>query len=121
VALWNSPPPGFCEVDMVAHGGTSVAGSFIQTLTMVDVATGWTECLPLVTRDGSLVVEAMKHVQRLFPWLLRGVDFDNDSAFMNDVVVPWCREQKLEVTRSRAYKKNDQPSSSRRTVRSCAA
>src|SRR6201988_2536579 len=105
---WDSPPPGFCEVDMVAHGGTSVAGSFIQTLTMVDIATGWTECLPLLTRDGSLVVEAMKHAQSLFPWLLRGVDFDNDSAFMNDVVVPWCREQKLEVTRSRAYKKNDQ-------------
>src|SRR5579864_1602756 len=105
---WNSPPPGFCEVDMVAHGGTSVAGSFIQTLTMVDVATGWTECLPLLTRDGSLVVDAMRQVQSLFPWLLRGVDFDNDSAFMNDVVVPWCRQQKLEVTRSRAYKKNDQ-------------
>lgn len=105
---WNSPPPGYCEVDMVAHGGTSVAGSFIQTLTMVDVATGWTECLPLVTRDGSLVVEAMRHAQSLFPWLLRGVDFDNDSAFMNDVVVPWCRAQELEVTRSRAYKKNDQ-------------
>src|ERR1700722_2185343 len=105
---WKGPPPGYCEVDMVAHGGSSVAGSFIQTLTMVDVATGWTECLPLITRDGSLVVEAIKHVQRLFPWLLRGVDFDNDSAFMNDTVVPWCREQKLEVTRSRAYKKNDQ-------------
>jgi Integrase core domain len=105
---WKGPPPGYCEVDMVAHGGTSVAGSFIQTLTMVDVATGWTECLPLITRDGSLVVEAIKHVQSLFPWLLRGVDFDNDSAFMNDTVVPWCREQKLEVTRSRAYKKNDQ-------------
>jgi hypothetical protein len=89
---WNSPPPGFCEVDMVAHGGTSVAGSFIQTLTMVDVATGWTECLPLVTRGGSLVVEAIKHAR----------------AFMNDVVVPWCRQKKLEVTRSRAYKKNDQ-------------
>jgi hypothetical protein len=105
---WKGPPPGFCEVDMVAHGGTSVAGSFIQTLTMVDVATGWTECLPLVKRDGSLVVEAIRHAQNLFPWILRGVDFDNDSAFMNDVVVPWCREQKLEVTRSRAYKKNDQ-------------
>src|SRR3979411_1029237 len=105
---WNRAPPGFCEGGMVAHGGTSVAGLFIQTLTMVDVATGWTECLPLVTRDGSLVVEAMKHVQSLFPWLLRGVDFDNDSAFMNDTVVPWCRGQKLEVTRSRAYKKNDQ-------------
>jgi hypothetical protein len=105
---WKDPAPGFCEVDMVAHGGTSVAGSFIQTLTMVDVATGWTECLPLVNRDGSLVVEAIKRAQTLFPWLLRGVDFDNDSAFMNEVVVPWCRGQKLEVTRSRAYKKNDQ-------------
>ena len=105
---WGDPPPGFCEVDMVAHGGTSVAGSFIQTLTMTDIATGWTECMPLVARDGSLVVEAMRRAQSLFPWLLRGADFDNDSAFMNDVVVPWCRSQKIEVTRSRAYKKNDQ-------------
>jgi hypothetical protein len=105
---WKDPAPGYCEVDMVAHGGTSVAGSFIQTLTMVDVATGWTECLPLVTREGNLVVDAIKRAQGLFPWLLRGVDFDNDSAFMNEVVVPWCRGQMLEVTRSRAYKKNDQ-------------
>lgn len=105
---WNDPPPGFCEVDMVAHGGMSVAGSFIQTLTMVDVATGWTECLPLVTREGGLVVEAMARAQSLFPWILLGADFDNDSAFMNDVVVPWCRRQKIEVTRSRAYRKNDQ-------------
>jgi Integrase core domain len=105
---WNDPAPGFCEVDMVAHGGTSVAGSFIQTLTMVDVATGWTECMPLVTRESGLVVQAMERAQSLFPWLVLGADFDNDSAFMNDVVVPWCRSQKIEVTRSRAYKKNDQ-------------
>src|SRR5262245_29675867 len=105
---WQDPPPGFCEIDMVAHGGTSVAGSFIQTLRMVDVATGWTEGLPLVARDGGLVVEAIKRAQSLFPWLLRGADFDNDSSFMNDVVVPWCRAQRIEVTRSRAYKKNDQ-------------
>jgi len=77
-------------------------------LTMVDVATGWTECMPLVTRESGLVVRAMERAQSLFPWLIRGADFDNDSAFMNDVVVPWCRAQKIEVTRSRAYKKNDQ-------------
>src|SRR3979411_995549 len=105
---WHDPPPGFCEIDMVAHGGTSVAGAFIQTLTMVDVATGWTECLPLVSREGSLVVEAIKRAHSLFPWIILGADFDNDSAFMNDSVVPWCRGQKIEVTRSRAYKKNDQ-------------
>lgn len=53
-------------------------------------ATGWTECLPLVRRDGSLVVEAMKHAQSRFRWLLRGVDFDNDSRFMNEVFAPRC-------------------------------
>lgn len=105
---WNDPPPGFCEIDMVAHGGTNVAGSFIQTLTMVDVATGWTECLPLLTRKSGLVIEAMARAQGLFAWPMLGADFDNDSAFMNDVVVPWCRGQNIEVTRSRAYKKNDQ-------------
>jgi hypothetical protein len=107
---WNDPQPGFCEIDMVAHGGTSVAGSFIKHSRWSTWRRGgpWTECLPLIARDGGLVVEAIKRAQSLFPWLLRGADFDNDSAFMNDVVVPWCRGQKIEVTRSRAYKKNDQ-------------
>jgi Integrase core domain len=105
---WGKPPPGYCEADLVAHGGTSVSGAFIQTLTMVDVATGWTECFPLVVREAALVVEAIERAQSLFPWPIRGLDFDNDSAFMNDVVVPWCRSREIEVTRSRAYKKNDQ-------------
>jgi hypothetical protein len=105
---WRDPPPGFCEADLVAHGGMSVTGSFIQTLTMVDVATGWTECFPLLVREGALVVQAIERAQSLFPWLIRGLDFDNDSAFMNDVVVPWCRAHGVMVTRSRAYKKNDQ-------------
>jgi len=46
---------------------------------------------PPACPDGSLVVEAMTRAQSLFPWLLRGEDFDNDSAFINDVVVPWSR------------------------------
>jgi hypothetical protein len=85
---WNEPPPGFCEVDLVAHAGMSASGAFIQTLTMVDVATGWMECFPLLVREGALVVQALERAQALFPWLIRGLDFDNDSTFMNDVVVP---------------------------------
>lgn len=105
---WGNPLPGYCEVDLVAHAGTSASGAFIQTLTMVDVATGWTECFPLVVREATLVVDAIERAQDLFPWRIRGLDFDNDSAFMNDVVVPWCRSRDIEVTRSRAYQKNDQ-------------
>jgi hypothetical protein len=39
---WSDPPPGLCEIDIVADGGTSLAGSFIQTLTLTDIATCWT-------------------------------------------------------------------------------
>ena len=105
---WNDPPPGFVEVDFVAHAGTSAAGSFVQTMVLTDIATGWTECLPLVARSGALVIEALAGAMTLFPFPLRGVDFDNDGLFMNEPVVTWCREHGLEVTRSRAYRKNDQ-------------
>lgn len=105
---WGSPPPGCCEADLVAHGGMSVSGAFVQTLTMVDIATGWTECFPLVVREATLVVEALERAQNLFPWPVRGLDFDNDSAFMNNTVVSWCRSHAIEVTRFRTYKKNDQ-------------
>ena len=105
---WGDPPPGFVEVDFVAHSGVSAAGAFAQTLVLTDIATGWTECVPVVMRAGALVLEALRAAQQLFPFPLRGVDFDNDGAFMNEPVVTWCRAQGLEVTRSRAYRKNDQ-------------
>ena len=84
---WNDPPPGYVEVDFVAHAGTSAAGSFVQTMVLTDIATGWTECVPVVVRNGELVIEALAAASELFPFPLRGVDFDNDGAFMNDPVV----------------------------------
>lgn len=64
--------------------------------------------MPVVVRNGAVVIEALAAAMRLFPFPLRGVDFDNDGAFMNEPVVEWCRARGLKVTRSRAYRKNDQ-------------
>ena len=77
-------------------------------MVLTDIATGWTECIPLVVREAEMVVHGLGRARELFPFPLCGVDFDNDSLFMNDLVVGWCRAQGLEVTRSRAYRKNDQ-------------
>jgi hypothetical protein len=105
---WQDPPPGFLEVNFVAHCGTSAAGSLVQTMVLTDIATGWTECVPLVARSTALVIEALAAAMVLLPFALRGVDLGNDALFMNEPVVTWCRRQGLEVTRSRAYRKNDQ-------------
>jgi hypothetical protein len=45
---WDDPPPGYFEADLVAHCGTVVSGSFVQTLVLTDIATGWTECAALL-------------------------------------------------------------------------
>ena len=58
-ADWNDPAPGYMEADLVAHGGPSASGSFVQTLTLTDVATGWTECAPLPFREQHLLGEVM--------------------------------------------------------------
>ena len=61
-ADWNAPLPGFMEIDLVAHCGEVIAGAFVHTLTLTDIASGWTECVPLVVRDSALVIEAIEHL-----------------------------------------------------------
>lgn len=107
-ADWKDVRPGFMEVDLVTHSGPRAVGSFVHTLVLTDVASGWTECIALPVREQSLIVEAITAVQQRLPFPLRGLNTDNDSAFMNDTLWDYSQQRGLELTRSRAYKKNDQ-------------
>jgi hypothetical protein len=75
---------------------------------MTDIASGWTECVAMPTRNQLLVVQAMSKVAAEVPFAMLGVDTDNDSAFMNQLVFDYCKNLGIEQTRSRAYRKNDQ-------------
>ena len=105
---WENPMPGFMEADLVSHSGPNASGSFAQTLTLTDIASGWTECAALVVRDGSLVVEALTKMRKGFPFPLRGIDTDNGSEFLNETVISYCHESAIEFTRARPSRKNDQ-------------
>ncbi len=107
-ADWNDPSPGYFEIDFVVHCGGSMAGSYIHTLVATDVCSGWTECVPLIVREQSLVVEALEVLFAQIPFPAVGIDSDNDSAFINDTVLDYCETRKMEFTRSRPYQKNDQ-------------
>ncbi len=107
-ADWNDPPPGNMEIDLVAHCGGTVAGSFVHTLVLTDIATGWTECLPLVVREATLVVDGIERVRSRLPFQLLGLDSDNGSEFINESMVHYCTSRGIEFTRSRPYRKNDQ-------------
>ena len=107
-ADWNDPPPGFFEMDMVAHCGKSVAGSHVHSLVLTDISSGWTEACALVVREQTLITVKADEVRARLPFAMLGLDVDNDSAFINETVVNFCKDRTIELTRSRAYKKNDQ-------------
>jgi hypothetical protein len=105
---WGDPAPGFVEADLVAHSGPMTRGSFVQTLTLTDIATGWTECAPLLVREQRLLTEVLTEVRKRLPFPLLGFDTDNDSVFMNETVRDYCLAAGIAFTRCRPYRKNDQ-------------
>jgi hypothetical protein len=107
-ADWNEPPPGSMEMDCVAHCGDANCGSYVSSLVLTDIASGWTEAVPLVVRESGLVVETLERVRQGLPFALRALDVDNGSEFVNESLIHYCLSHGIELTRSRPYRKNDQ-------------
>lgn len=100
--------PGWLEVDLVAHSGGWPQGEYFWTLNAVDFATGWTECAVLANRGEQAAMSAVENLARRLPFPLRGLDSDNDQAFINHHLFRYCQEKGVEFTRSRPNRKNDQ-------------
>lgn len=105
---WDDEKPGFMEIDLVAHCGTSVDGVYLNTLTATDIATGWTECLGLPDKTQVSVIQAIEELRKRLPFPLLGIDSDNGSEFINVDLLKYCKKEKIDFTRSRPYHKNDQ-------------
>ena len=106
-ADWKEGQPGFMETDLVAHCGESSEGFYLNTLCAVDVASGWTECLPVWGKWQVRVRQAVHHMRQRLPFTLLGIDSDNGGEFINQCFYNYCRDEKITFTRSRSYKKND--------------
>ena len=105
---WDEQQPGFLEIDLVAHCGDTTAGNYLNTLTATDLATGWTECLALPNKTQTATFLAIKKLQERLPFPLLGLDSDNGSEFINDMLYRFCLDQQITFTRCRPYRKNDQ-------------
>jgi len=105
---WDDEKPGFMEIDLVAHCGTSVDGFYLNTLTATDIATGWTECLGLADKTQTSVIQAIEELRKRLPFPLLGIDSDNGSEFINETLLKYCKKERIDFTRSRPYHKNDQ-------------
>jgi hypothetical protein len=106
-ADWDDARPGFVEIDLVCHDGGNAAGQFAFTLTVTDIATGWTENRSVPSKAAKCVLAALNDIAYKMPFPILGVDSDNGSEFINVYLLEWCERHQITFTRARVANKND--------------
>ena len=104
---WNDDIPGFVEIDLVAHCGSSAAGEYINTLNVTDICTGWTEPIAVLNKAQRHVFAGLLAIEQRQPFKYLGIDSDNGSEFINHELKRYCDANHICFTRSRPYTKND--------------
>jgi hypothetical protein len=106
-ADWNTSEIGNVQVDFVAHCGRSTGGDYIHTLSTVDIATNWWEGQAIAVRSQQAAKEGLSQIRDRMPFGILELHPDNDSALINDLLWDWTQQEKIRLSRSRPYKKND--------------
>ncbi len=105
---WDIQTPGYFEVDLVHHCGSSSHGEYVHTLQLVDVASGWSERVALLGRSYRVVEDGFRRILVRLPFPIRGLHPDNGSEFFNHHMARfWAAYPQIEISRSRPYHKND--------------
>ena len=104
---WEQKGAGYGQVDTVVHSGPKLMGSMVYTVNYVDVATYWQEPVAQLNKGELATTASLAVIQQRLPFVLTGLHPDSGSEFINQVGKAWCNDQKIELTRSRPHKKND--------------
>ena len=104
---WDVTRPGFTEIDLVSHSGDCAVGEFAHSFNLTDIHTAWTETRAVLGKGQTGIVAALEDMRQALPFPLQGIDSDNGSEFLNDQLVRYCRTHRIQFTRGRPYKKDD--------------
>jgi len=104
---WETSRVGYVEMDLVLHCGVSTDGEYGHSLSTMEISTGWWEGEVVMGRAQIRIFNALKEIRERTPFIWLGIDSDNDNAFINTQLYRYSQEQRLEFTRSRPYRKND--------------
>jgi hypothetical protein len=99
---------GHVEQDCVLHCGSSVAGTYAETLNTMDIHTHWNEQTAILKKTTKKVIAAFHEQRKRFPFVIKSTDFDNGFEFVNWYMHGYCKKEGIDFTRSRSYRKNDQ-------------
>jgi len=104
---WDLTQIGYLEMDLVLHCGASTAGEYGHSLSALEIGSAWWEGEVVMGRAQERIFQAIKDIRARTPFRWRGIDSDNDNAFINDQLYRYTEKESLSFTRSRPYRKND--------------
>lgn len=106
---WDETQPGHFEVDLVHHCGETTTGQYVHTLQLVDVTTGWSECVPLLGRSFLVMEDGFAAIRNRLPFPILELHPDNGGEFLNAFLLKYWKDaiQGVKVSRSRPFHKND--------------
>lgn len=104
---WKDTAPGDGQLDTVAHCGESLAGSFIWSLNYTDIATYWTVIRAQWNKGSEATRDTIVAIRARLPFPLAALHPDSGGEFINWVLKGWCDTEKIGLSRSEPYKKND--------------
>lgn len=101
--------PGHIQADSVAHGGDSIEGDFVWSITMTDVFSQWTENRAVWNKGYAGVEEAIQNMEQSFPFPILGFHSDNGGEFLNHHLARYFKNRPcpVEFTRARPDHKDD--------------
>jgi len=104
---WDTNEIGWLEMDTVAHNGGDPNGTFIYSLDLLEIATGWSEQQAVLSKGEQGIVKAINNIKLKVPFKIKGFDSDTGGEFVNWHMVRYCRKNNIGFTRSRPNMKND--------------
>jgi hypothetical protein len=104
---WDTDKVGYIEADLVFHCGASVLGEHACTVSATEISSGWWEGEPILGKSQGWCFRALREIRQRCPFDWKGLDCDNGGEFINEVLYKYCAREKLQFTRSRPGRKND--------------
>lgn len=104
---WNTLEIGNIALDLVAHCGNNAGGDYANTISGTDIATGWWEGEAIMGKGQQRTCNGIDSMRRRCPFKWKGIHPDNGSEFLNAHLWKYTQDEKLDFTRSRPNKKND--------------
>jgi len=104
---WVGLPPGYAQTDSVVHCGDLLTGDVVYSVGEVDFATYWSDYTTQWNKGREATRESLETLRTRLPFPLKEIHPDTGNEFINYHVYEWAKSEKIEMTRSEPYKKND--------------